>query len=58
MKLEESSKLVRLLVPHEVLNAEDSGEIANQHRHDHWESRERCFTLHIAGEVLGEVDIG
>lgn len=58
VELEESGELVRLVISHEVLDAKDGGKVGSQHRPNHWESRERCLALHIAGEVLGEVYLG
>lgn len=58
VELEERSKLERLVVPHEVLDGEDGGQVPRKDRDDNGESRERGFSGYVGSEVLGEGDLG
>lgn len=58
VELEERSKLEWLVVPHEMLDGEDGGQVPREDRDDDGEGRERGFAGYVGSEVLGERDLG
>lgn len=57
MQLEERSELKWLVIPHEVLDGEDGGQVARKNGDNNGESGKRGFARDVGSEVLGEGDL-